>query len=662
MATINFDAVELQRRHSSPVVIIEAKPGLARKRYLETLLEQMPRHPHTFFTDCDFETGGPWSGVIDLLAQILRTAKSQRPDLIQKYALELSYVLPEFTSAIPSSRINLTDASHGEERIRSYSADRALRIVHGLIDLVSNWKLESAPNIPWTIVCDGYDCSGSMSREFFFQLMRSRGESLHLQLVAGVSPGHGQAVQERFRTFKTQISTIHVEEESLPSLTPEAAAQQAIELEKQIGDDRIQKQVHFSELIRLWNKAGRPDKVLHLRYFAMALFLHMGLYEDVLRYGEGLVQMAAEHAFEDVDLRWRITMKILNGCMGTQKPKEGLELAHQADRELSTHVSPAQRIELWYVMAMFYARFLKPRDFAKGEEYLDRGLAEIEQAGLSPEEYHFQSVFNRNGVAMIRTFQGRHLDALELCRSGLARMNAHIPADRHRLHRSVLVYNAAQVYAAVGDRDKAIEYYSTAIAMDPNYSEYYNERGNLLLQLERFEEAQADYLKAITLSPPYFEVFVNLGQCYRNMGDFTEAIKYYSCALDLNPNLILALLGRAQCYEQLAQANEAMTDYSQAIDLDPSTWEAFASRGILQYEAGNLAASLSDLNQALELNTDQIALYKNRSIVLTDLGRHSEAAGDLQAALALGPDNDEKNDLQARLEVALQSRMTRPIT
>jgi tetratricopeptide (TPR) repeat protein len=655
MATINFNAVELQNRYSSPVVIIEAKPGPGRKRYLENF-EQTPRRSYTFLTDCDFDTGGPWSGVADFLTQILPSAKRQRPDLIQKYALELSYVLPDFTSAIPSSNINLTDASHGEERIRSYSADRALRIVHGLIDLVSNWKQESAPGIPWTIICDGYDLSGSMSREFFFQLMRSRGESLHLQLVAGVSPGQGQAVQEQFCTFKTQISTIHIEEESLPSLTPETAAMQAIELEKQIGDDRIQKQVHFSELIRLWNKAGRPDKVLHLRYFAMALYLHMGLYEDVLRYGKGLVQMAAEHAFEDVDLRWRIAIKFLNGCMGSQKPQEGLELAHQAEKDLAPHVSSAQRVELWYVMAMFYARFLKPRDFTKGEEYLDRGLAEIEHAGLSSEEYHFQSVFNRNGVAMIRTFQGRHLDALELCRSGLARMNAHIPIDRHRLHRSVLVYNAAQVYAAVGDLDKAIEYYSTAIAMDPNYSEYYNERGNLFLQQERFQEAQADYLQAINLGPPYFEVFVNLGQCYRNIGGFTEAIKYYSRALDLNPTQVLALLGRAQCHEQLAQVDEAMTDYSQAVSLDPSTWEAFASRGILHYEAGNRAASLSDFNRALELRWDQIALYKNRSIVLSDLGRHFEAAGDLQAALALDPDDDEKNDLQARLEAALQSR------
>src|SRR5207248_1480612 len=120
-------------------------------------------------------------------------------------------------------------------------------------------------------------------------------------------------------------------------------------------------------------------------------------------------------------------------------------------------------------------------------------------------------------LAMIRNFQGRGQDAIKLCQDGIEHLNMHLGTEKHRLHRSVLLYNIAQVYRVAGSHGEAIKYYSATIEMDPNYSEYYNERGSIFLQMGLLEEAHRDYLKAIELSPPYFEVFTNLGQCYRKM-------------------------------------------------------------------------------------------------------------------------------------------------
>ena len=116
------------------------------------------------------------------------------------------------------------------------------------------------------------------------------------------------------------------------------------------------------------------------------------------------------------------------------------------------------------------------------------------------------------------------------CRDCVDYLNTHLAADKHLLHRSVLLYNLAQVYNAIGSHDEAIEHYRAAITLDPNYSEYYNDRGSVFLHCGRLKEAEADYL-----SPPYFEVLTNLGQCYRLMGDMTKAIQTYSRALDIDP-------------------------------------------------------------------------------------------------------------------------------
>jgi tetratricopeptide (TPR) repeat protein len=312
-----------------------------------------------------------------------------------------------------------------------------------------------------------------------------------------------------------------------------------------------------------------------------------------------------------------------------------------------------------YTLAMLYARYSKPRDLGKGEEYLARGLKALELAridGSMPEdEYHFQSAFNRNGLAMIRNFQRKYTEAIEICRECVKHLNTHLTADKHLLHRSVLLFNLAQVYNAIGSQREAIEHYSAAIALDPNYSEYYNDRGSVHLRFGNLEEAEKDYLKAIELSPPYFEVLTNLGQCYRKMGRMDRAIESYSLALDLEPNQILALLGRANAYQEVGKKEEALSDFTSVIALDPSLWDAFANRGAIRYDIGHLDLSLDDFNHAIALNSEQGDLFENRATVLAELGHYALAEKDLRKAIDLATVDAERAAIQTRLDDLLSS-------
>jgi tetratricopeptide (TPR) repeat protein len=308
------------------------------------------------------------------------------------------------------------------------------------------------------------------------------------------------------------------------------------------------------------------------------------------------------------------------------------------------------RGQLHYLLAMLYARFFPQRDLAKGEELLDLGLRDLEQADMAEETRHFQTVFNRNGLAMVRHFQGRFQEAIDLCRDGLQRLESHLSPDRHRLHRSVLLYNMAQVYFAVGEHEQALSHYSVAMEMDPNYSEYFNERGNVFLRMGRHEEARADYLRAIELSPPYFEVWTNLGQSCRLLGRMEEALSAYARALDLEPGQLLALLGRAQAREALGQVDGAMADYTAALALNADLWDAVASRAVLHYERGELGACLDDLNRAIELAPQVPDLYQNRALVLSDLGYRERAAQDLATYLELNPAAEDRTEVEERLQ------------
>lgn len=93
-------------------------------------------------------------------------------------------------------------------------------------------------------------------------------------------------------------------------------------------------------------------------------------------------------------------------------------------------------------------------------------------------------------------------------------------------------------YSLLGDFEGAIEECETAIELDPDYGNPYNDIGSYLINLQRYDEAINWFEKAIGAADyklryyPYF----NLGTIYEKRGEWFTAIKYYEDALTINPD------------------------------------------------------------------------------------------------------------------------------
>ncbi|MEH2292440.1 hypothetical protein [Nostoc sp.] len=101
------------------------------------------------------------AGLKDLLTAILPQVQAQAADLIIKHNYELTRVLPALRRTISVRYPSLTDIAAQKEQIRNYPADRAFRIIHGIIDLLTAW-FKRSQNSRWVIVCDRYDFSGGL--------------------------------------------------------------------------------------------------------------------------------------------------------------------------------------------------------------------------------------------------------------------------------------------------------------------------------------------------------------------------------------------------------------------------------------------------------------------------------------------------------------------
>ncbi|MEM8530892.1 MAG: tetratricopeptide repeat protein [Chloroflexota bacterium] len=629
------------------VIILEAENGQARYTLLQQWLDETQSNDtNTYLLACAMDEDGPWTGLNTFLRAIFPQIADRAPHLVQQHAYELAMVLPDLRTTIAVQNPTLTDLSSEGERTRNWPADRAYRIIHGLIDLVDAW-VELTNGVRFVIACDDFQRAGALVQLFFVEWLRRRGHQHALTLIVATDPLHSKQVQQHFATEAiAHIITVDLPADAPAPPNPIAMQEAAESLVTEVGNDPIQMEMYAPRIIRYWLASATPKKALRYQMEALSIYNTRGMYADAVVYGEAALDQIRQHHADDLSKFIFISIKLCTSYFGLRHSHKALPLITEA-LERSTH--PAYKIQFTYYMAMLYARYLPERDFIKAEEYLDMGLAAIEQADLPAHEQFFQTAFNRNGLALIRHFQKRHDEAIALCQACIEQLDRHLSPDEHQLHRSVLLYNIAQVYAAMEQYDDALPYYTAAMAMDPNYSEYYNERGNIYLVQEQYELAVADYTQAIALSPPYAEVWTNLGQCYRLMGQMEDAVTAYSRALDIEPQQLLALSGRAEAWDALQHHEAARHDYLTLLELEPTHLQALTQQAIYAYEEGNLPLAWETLNRALEHHPDVTELYWNRATVLKELGRVTEAIQDITSYLSSSLDADARAEAEAEL-------------
>ena len=97
-------------------------------------------------------------------------------------------------------------------------------------------------------------------------------------------------------------------------------------------------------------------------------------------------------------------------------------------------------------------------------------------------------------------------------------------------------------YSFQGRYDDAIRECQSAIKVDPDFGNPYNDIGSYLIEKGRLDEAIPWFQKAMTAKryDSYCYPHYNLGRVYEQKGNWREALKCYESSLKVNPNYNLA--------------------------------------------------------------------------------------------------------------------------
>ncbi|QYD69774.1 tetratricopeptide repeat protein [Paraburkholderia edwinii] len=141
-----------------------------------------------------------------------------------------------------------------------------------------------------------------------------------------------------------------------------------------------------------------------------------------------------------------------------------------------------------------------------------------------------------NFAAQVCQSAQRHDDAIALFERCLAQFPNHIAS----------LHGVAMSLVQAGNLPRALEKLEQLCKLQPQSAEAHYNRGNLLGQMERFDDERMAYEYAIKLKPRFVPAYTNLGVVLRDLGRFDDAMLQFKKALAIDPNDAGARTNRAQ--------------------------------------------------------------------------------------------------------------------
>lgn len=128
----------------------------------------------------------------------------------------------------------------------------------------------------------------------------------------------------------------------------------------------------------------------------------------------------------------------------------------------------------------------------------------------------------------------------------------------------------------------------------------HNLLGAALAKENKIEEAIDQYSEAIRLKPDYVLAFMNRGTAYYKLHHYQQTIHDYNQVIRLNPNYADAYNNRGLAYGRLGQFQQAVDNFNEAIRLKPNYTSAFSNRGLAYLLQGHKELGCRDAQKACE--------------------------------------------------------------
>ncbi|HJR09642.1 MAG TPA: tetratricopeptide repeat protein [Pyrinomonadaceae bacterium] len=210
----------------------------------------------------------------------------------------------------------------------------------------------------------------------------------------------------------------------------------------------------------------------------------------------------------------------------------------------------------------------------------------------------------------------------------------------------VKIFNRAQDAHAKGDLARAVELYTAAIGVRPEFPEAEYQKGVALISLKRTAEAEKSLRRAAELRPNWSLPQTALGLLLVRAGDDAKAEPFLRRAVELDPKDANALAALASLRLRAGAKDEAVKLIQRATTGDEANAAMWATRASIERAAGDKTAAAASIERALKLDPNNVAAIEERTELAADTDDYERAIADVESALRAAP---QSKQLLARL-------------
>ncbi|PCJ26240.1 MAG: hypothetical protein COA96_05725 [SAR86 cluster bacterium] len=227
------------------------------------------------------------------------------------------------------------------------------------------------------------------------------------------------------------------------------------------------------------------------------------------------------------------------------------------------------------------------------------------------------------------------------------------------LSLSTAVYAQSDGAASVVERYGNLDIERTGPTIDAELARKYYRRGNTYSNLERYDEAVAEYRKAISVDPNLSDAIRNLANTYFFLEQYEAAkpllARFIAMQNSTTAALIAAVTTLAELERKDGNYNESFTYDLRAIELSPNNDSQVHIMANTYNNAGEADKAIEIYRAAINVMPDNAFFDRSMGRILEQENRLTEALTAYESAAAKDPDSD----FYTRLVDATRSRLNR---
>lgn len=146
------------------------------------------------------------------------------------------------------------------------------------------------------------------------------------------------------------------------------------------------------------------------------------------------------------------------------------------------------------------------------------------------------------------------------------------------------------------------------------------------------------YDKATNLNPGFALAWNNKGCVLNQLGKYEEALVVLEQAVEFDETLVIAFNNRGDALQGLGKNEEAMVAYEQSINLEPENYQAWLGKGSCLYDLQRYEEGLEISDKLITLDSENFLGWYSKASCLALLGKRDQALESLKEAARLNHD------------------------